>query len=137
MAMLTAVTYTTCATSSKEQTGDIITFTQFKEGNMLTKICNNAKSSEEYDDGSIMPLKMSEEEMDAMNSGDESDNDLISTDMLENIRDRNQSHPNVNRREARYKIRDCIKQIKSEWKGALKATRNIGKGLHKAFKTSL
>ena len=39
-----------------------------------------------------------------MDSGDESDRDIISTDMLEDICDRSQSHPNVNRREARYKI---------------------------------
>ena len=41
-----------------------------------------------------------------MDSGDESDHDLISTEMLEDIRDRIHSHPNVNRREAHYKIRD-------------------------------
>ena len=70
-----------------------------------------------------------------MDSGDESDHDLISTDMLEDIRDRSQSHPNVNQREARYKIRDRIRQRKSERKGALKATQNMGKGLHKVFKT--
>ena len=49
--------------------------------------------------------------MDAINSGDESDHDLISTEMLEDIRDGSQTHPNINRREARYKIRDHIKQI--------------------------
>ena len=32
MAMRTAVSYILCATSSKEQTGDIITFAQFEEG---------------------------------------------------------------------------------------------------------
>ena len=32
MMMRLAVTYTPCATSSREQTGDIITFTQFEEG---------------------------------------------------------------------------------------------------------
>ena len=32
MATLMAVVYTTCATSSREQTGDIITFAQFEEG---------------------------------------------------------------------------------------------------------
>ena len=58
---------------------------------------------------------MSEQDMDAMNSGDESDHDLISTEMLEEICDGNQTHPNVNRREARYKIRDCIMQRQSEW----------------------
>ena len=44
-----------------------------------------------------MPPLLSEEEMDAMDSGDESDHDLISTDMLEDIRDGSQSHPNFNK----------------------------------------
>ena len=35
MAMRPAVTYTPYATSSKEQTGNVITFTQFEEGNLL------------------------------------------------------------------------------------------------------
>ena len=69
---------------------------------------------------------MSEQDMDAINSGDESDHDLISTEMLENIHDGSQTHPNVNRRESRYKIRDRIRQRQSEWKGALKATRSMG-----------
>ena len=55
--------------------------------------------------------------------------------MLEDICDGSQSHANVNKREASYKIRDCIRQIKLECKGALKSTRNMGKGLHKVFKT--
>ena len=37
--------------------------------------------------------------------------------------------------EARYKIRDRVSQRQSEWKGALKATRSMGKGLHKVFST--
>ena len=41
--------------------------------------------------------------MDAMDSGDESDHDPISTEMLEDVRDRIQSCPSVNRREAHYK----------------------------------
>ena len=48
--------------------------------------------------------------MDAMDSGDESDHDPISTETLEYICAGSQSHPNVNRREARYKIRDLIKK---------------------------
>ena len=76
---------------------------------------------------------MIEQDMDAMNYGDESDHDLISTKMLEDIRDGSQTHTNVNRREARYKIRDRIRQIQSEWKGALKAMQSMGKGLHKVF----
>ena len=78
---------------------------------------------------------MSKQDMDAMNSGDESDNDLISTDMLEDIRGGSQTHPNVLRRESRYKIRDRISQRQSEWKGELKSTRSMGKGLHKVFTT--
>ena len=73
--------------------------------------------------------------MDDMDSGDESDNDLIFTEMLEDIPDGNQSNPNVNKREACYKISDSIRQRQSEWKGDLKAAQNMGKGLHKAFKT--
>ena len=71
---------------------------------------------------------MSKQDMDDMNSGDESDRDLIYTEMLEYICDRSQNHMNANRREARYKIQ-------SEWKGASKATQIMGKGLHKLFLT--
>ena len=78
---------------------------------------------------------MRKQDMDDMNSGDDSDHDLICTEMLEDICDRSQTHPNVNRREARYKISDRIRQIQPEWKGALKATRSMGKGLRKVFKT--
>ena len=63
---------------------------------------------------------MSKEDMEDINSGDESDNDLISTKMLEEIRDGSQTHTNVNRREAHYKILGCIRQRKTEWKEALK-----------------
>ena len=70
MAMRPAVTCTPYATSSKEQTGDIITFAQFEEGGILTET-----------------------------RSDESDHDLISTEMLEKICDGSQTHLNVNRRE--------------------------------------
>ena len=55
--------------------------------------------------------------------------------MLEDIRDVSQYHLNVNEIEARYKIRDRIRNRQLEWKGALKSTLNMGKGLHKVFKT--
>ena len=71
--------------------------------------------------------------MDAMNSGDESDHDLISTEMLEDICDGSQTHLNVNRRESSYKIRDHIRQRQSEWKVALKATQSLVKGIQKVF----
>ena len=57
-----------------------------------------------------------------MGSGDESDHDLIYTEILEDICDRSQTHTNVNRREALYKICDHIRQRQSERKGALKST---------------
>ena len=41
---------------------------------------------------------MSEQDTENINSGDESDHDLISTDMIEDIHDGSQIHPNVNRR---------------------------------------
>ena len=76
MAMRLAVTYTLYATSSKEQAGDVITFTQFEEGNILTETCNNSESGDKSDNKSIM---MSEQDIENINSGDESDHDLIST----------------------------------------------------------
>ena len=109
MVMRPEVTYTTCATSLREQTGDIIIFSQFEEGDIWTKNCNDAEICDASDDNSIMMIK---QDMDAMDSDNESDHDLISTYLLEDIRDRSQTHPNVNRREARYKIRNCIKQRK-------------------------
>ena len=109
--MSPAVMYTPCDTSSREQTGNIISLTQFEEGNILTKTRNYSESGDKSHDESIMLIK---QDMDAMNSGDESYHDLISTEILEDIRDRSQTHPNVNRREARYKIRDRIKQRQSE-----------------------
>ena len=49
-----------CATCSKEQTGDIITFAQFEEGNLLTETHNDAESDDESDDDLIMPPLISE-----------------------------------------------------------------------------
>ena len=63
-----AVTYTPCSMSSREQTGNIITFTHFKYGIILTKTRNDAESG---DDDSIMPPLLREEDIDAMDSGDE------------------------------------------------------------------
>ena len=77
---------------------------------------------------------MSEQDMDAMDSGDESDHDLISTQMLEDICEGSQTRSNVNGREAHYKIFDRTRQRQSEWKGELKATRSMA-GLHKVFLT--
>ena len=132
MAMRPAVTYTPYTTSSKEKIGNVITFAQFKEGNILIETRNDAESGNKFDNESIM---MSLKDTENINYGDESDHDIISTEMLEDIRDGSQTHPNVNKMEARYKIRDCIRKRQSEQKGSLKATRNMGKGLQKVFST--
>ena len=50
MTMRTYVAYTPCATSPREQTGDIITFTQFEEGNILYETRNDVESGNESDD---------------------------------------------------------------------------------------
>ena len=63
------------------------------------------------------------------------DDDLISTETLHDIRDGNQTHPKINKREARMAIRDHTKQKKSQWKGALRATHKMGKGLRRVFST--
>ena len=111
MAMRPAVTYTPYATSPKEKTGDVITFTQFEEGNILTETRIDSESGDESDNESII---MSEQDMENINSGDELYHDLVSTEMFEDICDGSQTHLNVNKREARYKIRDRIRQRQSE-----------------------
>ena len=107
MAISHGAMYKPYSTSLREQTGHIIRVAQFEEGDILAKTRNDAERGDKSDNKSIM---MSEQDMDAINSDDESDHDLISTEILENIRDRSQTHPNVNRREARYKIPGRIRQ---------------------------
>ena len=73
-------------------------FEQFGEGNILTKTYNDAESGAESENDSIMPPLLIKEETDTMDSDDESDHDPISTEMLEDICDGSQTHPNINRR---------------------------------------
>ena len=84
MAMHPAVTYTLYAMSPKEQNGDIITFAHFEEGKKLTEARNDAESGDKSDNESIM---MNEEDMENIDSNEYSDNDVISSNMLEDIRD--------------------------------------------------
>ena len=101
------MTYTPYATSSREQTGDVITFAQFEEGNILTETRNDEESGDKSDSESLM---MSEQDMENLDSNEKSDHDLISTEMLEDICDGSHTHPNINKKEARYKIRDHGRQ---------------------------
>ena len=61
------VTYTPYATSSREQTGYVIKFTHFEEGNILTETRNDAESSDESNNESIM---MSKQDMENLDSND-------------------------------------------------------------------
>ena len=97
------VSQTPYDTSTKENTGNIITLTQFDKGNLLSETNDDDKSGDEFDDNSIMAPLISEEEMDAMDSGDESEDEPMSTEMLGDISGGIQSHLSVNMREEHYK----------------------------------
>ena len=84
MAMRPEVTYTLHSTSSNEQTGDIITFTQFEEENLLSETRNDTEIGDESDSESIM---MSEKDMENPNETEKFDDDLISMETLHAIRD--------------------------------------------------
>ena len=63
--MRPAVTYTPYATPRKEQTGDVITFAHFEEGNILTETRNDTESGDESDSKSLM---MNEQDMENLDS---------------------------------------------------------------------
>ena len=75
----------------------------------------------------------SEKDMENKDEKENWDDDLINTETLRDIRDGNQTHPNIDKREARHKIRDRVKRKKLEWKGGLKATHKMVKCLPKVF----
>ena len=78
---------------------------------------------------------MSEKDMENIDETEKFDDDLISTEALHDIRDGNQTHPKIDKREARLAIHDRILKKKSQWKGALRATHKMGKVLHRLFST--
>ena len=55
--------------------------------------------------------------MENIDSNEKSDHNLISTEMLEDISDGSKTHPTVNKREARYEIRERVSRKESQWKG--------------------
>ena len=97
MGVCTYLTCAPCDTSSREQTGNIITSVQFEEGGLLSETRNDAESGDESDEDSIILPLLSKKEMGVMDSGDESDDDPMYTDMLEGICDGIQSHPDGNK----------------------------------------
>ena len=73
MAMRLTVTYTPYATSYKEQTGDVITFAQFEEEDLITETRYDTESDDESDSESIM---MSERDMENLGETENSMKDL-------------------------------------------------------------
>ena len=51
MDMQPSVSYIPYDTYSRKQNGDIITLTQFEEGNLLSETCDDTESGNKYDDG--------------------------------------------------------------------------------------
>ena len=82
MAIQPEVSYIPYYTSSRKKTGDIITFTQFEEGILISESCNSMESSDEYDKDSTLPPLISEAKMDEISSGDASDAEPMPSDML-------------------------------------------------------
>ena len=58
------MTYTLYATSSKEQIGNVITFAQFEEGNLISETRNNTESDDESDIKSIIISEKDMENLD-------------------------------------------------------------------------
>ena len=85
MAMRPDVKYTRYVTSLKEQTGNIITFAQFEEGILLSGTRDNKKSGDKSEEDSTVAPLISKEEMGAMDSGNDFDDEHMSTEMLEDI----------------------------------------------------
>ena len=84
-------------------------FAQFEEGDLLTETRKDTECGDEFDSESIM---MSEQDIENLDKKENFDDDRISTEMLHDIRDGNQTHPNIDKKKARLKIRDRIKQNK-------------------------
>ena len=53
MEMIPEVTYTPYATSLREQTGDVVTLSQFEEGNILTETRKDVEIGNKSDDKSF------------------------------------------------------------------------------------
>ena len=102
------------------------------EGNLLTETRKDTESGDESDSNSIM---MSEKDMENLDEKEKFDEDLISTETLHDIHDVNQTHSKIDKKEARLKIRDRIKEKKSQRKGALRGMHKMGKGIHKVLST--
>ena len=88
--------YIPYATSSHEQTGDIITYAQFEEDDLVKNGCN----AEEYESTSYS--------IDELSTDDDPDGGYISTNSLEDIWDGSKTNLGINAKYARLKIHNPI-----------------------------
>ena len=137
ISMRPAVLYIPYAASSKGETGNIIMFAHFEEGSFLLESRNGTESGDKSDEDSTIPPLIIEGKMDEMSSSDYYDAEPMHTDMLEDICDISQSRLRINRIETCYRMCDCIKQRRAEWKGGLLSTQNMVNCSHKVFKDVL
>ena len=71
--------------------------------------------------------------IDESSTDDDSDDEYLCTNDIEDIRDGKYVFPDFNTRYSRLKISDHIRQEKSEWRGEELSAKSMGKGLHKVF----
>ena len=83
MAISPSLTYTPCAKCLRKQTSNIITFTQFEEGGLLSETSDDAEIGDKSDDDSIMPPLISKETLYTMDSCNESEDEPMSRVMSE------------------------------------------------------
>ena len=121
LAIQQAALYIPYGTSSHEQNGNIITFAQFEEGGVL----ENNRNAEEN--------KSISAPIDESSTDNEYNGGSISTSTIEDIQNGNKIHPELNARDARLKISECIKQMQNEWKVAQLSAKSMGNFLHKVF----
>ena len=96
----------------RKKTGDVITFAQFEEGNLLSETRKNTESGDKSDSESIM---MSEKDIENLDKEEKFDDDLISTETLHEIRDGNQTHPNIDK--GKHVLQYVITLNKRNWNG--------------------
>ena len=94
---------------------------------------NETRKDTESDDGSdSKSIMMSKRDMGNLGETEKFDEGLISTELLQDIRDGNQNHPKINKREARMAIRDCI-QKKIRMERSVKSYAQDGKRFTPSF----
>ena len=104
LAVRPSLSYITYDTSYHEETGNIKTFAQFEEENLVE---NELNTEEER---SIL------DSIDESYPDDESDDGIIGMNALKEIWDGSQIHPDLNTRDDIFKISDRIRQTQNEWK---------------------